>query len=258
MTRSITSPKIKSVLIQALCIAFWLGVWQLLSMAVGQEILLVSPVSAIKTLWTLMGTAAFYAAVFGSLGRILLGFAIALASGIALAALSSVSSFVRLLLSPIMTVIKATPVASFVILALIWISSKNLSIFTSFLMVMPVIYSNVYSGLLSADKKLLEMAKVFKFSRAKKVRAIYLPAAFPYLLSSVNASLGICWKAGIAAEVIGQPAHSIGDALYRAKIFLSTSELFAWTLAIVAISILTEKLALLAISAVQRRLEGYR
>lgn len=256
MTRSITSHKTKNILTRALAVLFWLGVWQALSMIVGQEILLVSPVSAVYTLFQLMGTSEFYMAVCNSFGRILLGFVLALFLGIVLAVLSHMSALMEQLFSPVMATIKATPVASFVILALIWIRSSELSIFTSFLMVLPVIYENICSGFKSADPKLLEMAKVFRLNRIKKARAIYVPAAFPYLFSACSASLGICWKAGIAAEVIGQPANSIGDALYRAKIFLSTSELFAWTLAIILVSVAFEKLMVVLIMKIQALLKG--
>ena len=111
-----------------------------------------------------------------------------------------------------------------------------------------------YNGLDRADKKLIEMAYVFRMSFARQLRAIYIPAAFPYLLTAVRLSLGMCWKAGIAAEVIGQPKNSIGSALYQAKILLSTHELFAWTLAIILLSVLIEKAALLLIKQLSRRL----
>lgn len=239
----------------AAAIAFWLIVWQLASMAVDQEILLVSPIRAIETLFSLMGESAFHKAVAGSLLRIMTGFAIALVSGTLLAFAARFILPVRMLLMPVMSVIKATPVASFVILALIWISSKNLSVFMSLLIVLPAIYSNILDGLDRADKKLIEMAYVFRMSFVKQLRAIYIPAAFPYLLTAVRLSLGMCWKAGIAAEVIGQPKNSIGSALYQAKILLSTPELFAWTLAIILLSVLIEKAALLLIKQLSRRLD---
>lgn len=247
---------LKERLFGAACVLFWLCVWQLLSVIIDQEILLVSPILAVRTLWELMGTRAFYLSVAGSFGRILLGFALALLLGTALAALCSVSRVARALFNPLMSAIKATPVASFVILALVWISARNLSVFTSFLMVLPVVYTNVLKGLRSADESLIEMARVFGVGVRRRIGAIYAPAALPYFLAACQLSLGICWKAGIAAEVIGQPSNSIGDALYRAKLFLSTDELFAWTLAIIALSVLFEKLALLGIGALQRAWEG--
>lgn len=225
-------------------------------MLVSQEILLVSPVKACATLISLMDERSFYVAVGGSLYRIAMGFIAAFIFG-ALAALAArFFSPARVLMAPLMAAIKATPVASFVILALIWISSKNLSIFMSFLIVLPVIYQNTLAGLDGADKKLIEMAQVFKIAPLKKLRAVYLPAAFPYLMTATQLSLGMCWKAGIAAEVIAQPKNSIGTALYRAKVFFSTPEMFAWTIAIILLSVLFEKAAVLLIKHIGRRAYG--
>jgi len=235
-------------------VIFWLCVWQAVSVWVDQEILLVSPLRAIEALWDMLHTEAFYVAVRGSLKRIAIGFFAALAVGVMLAGISRFVLPVRMLLSPIMSAIKATPVASFVILALIWISSKNLSVFMAFLIVLPAVYSNVLDGLDRADGKLIEMARVFRMPFAKQLRAIYWPAAFPYLLTSIRLALGMCWKAGIAAEVIAQPKGSIGSELQRAKVFFSTPELFAWTLAIIVISIALEKLMLVLIRLATRRL----
>ncbi len=147
-------------------------------------------------------------------------------------------------LEPVMTFLKTIPVASFVILALIWAGSPRLSMVISFLVVLPMIYVNTIAGLKAADPKLLEMARVFRFSSLKKVRFIYFPALLPYLISGCKVSLGMSWKSGVAAEVIGVPAHSIGEHLYMSKVYLDTGGLFAWTFVIILISALSEALFL--------------
>lgn len=242
-------------IIRVLAVAFWIAVWQGVSLAVGSEILVASPARTFGALLSLLREGAFYRAVLGSLMRICAGFALALALGIALGALSFVVGWVRALLHPVVSVVKATPVASFVILALIWISSKNLSIFISFLMVFPIMYENMLAGLESADAKLLEMGQVFHLSRMARIRAIYLPAAYPFLLSAARLSLGMCWKSGIAAEVIGQPRQSIGAELNQAKLFFNTPDLFAWTVTIIVVSVVFERLVLCGIRTLMRRWE---
>ncbi len=137
-----------------------------------------------------------------------------------------------------MSAIKAIPVASFIILVLIWVPSRNLSIVISFLMVLPVVYTNVLNGIASTDRKLLEMAQVFRVPLSRRIRYIYLSQLLPFLRTGFSLSLGLCWKAGIAAEVIGIPKGSIGEKLYEAKVYLQTADLFAWTLVIVLISVL--------------------
>ena len=226
---------------------FWLGVWQAAAVAIGQEVFLVSPVQAIGTLVELLPQAEFWQRIGFSAGRILLGFGLGVLSSAVLAVAAEKWEWVDALLAPVMQLVKATPVASFIILALVWVSGRSLSILISFLMVLPVLYSAVRTGIESADVQLLEMAQVFRLSMAWRVKAIWLPAILPAFRQGCSVALGICWKSGVAAEVIGLPNGSIGDALYRAKITLSTGELFAWTFVIILLSAGFEKLFLLAL-----------
>ena len=131
-----------------------------------------------------------------------------------------------------------------------------LSVLISFLMVLPVLYGAVRTGIRAADPQLLEMAKVFRLPLGRRLRAVWLPAVRPAFRQGCSVALGICWKSGVAAEVIGLPNGSIGDALYRAKITLSTGELFAWTFVIILLSAAFEKLFLRALDAVSRALIG--
>ena len=148
----------------------------------------------------------------------------------------------EVLMEPLIMVIKATPVASFIILCLIWIPSRNLSVFISFLMVFPVVYTNILEGIRQTDKQLLEMADSFGAGVGKKLQFIYLSQVMPYAVTACKLGLGLCWKAGIAAEVIGIPAGSIGEKLYKAKVYLETPDLFAWTIVIIAVSVGFEKI----------------
>ena len=225
-------------------VAFWLIVWQVASMAIAQEVLLVSPVAVAMRLAELVQTVDFWGSIAVSLSRIAVGFLLAMVLGTLLAALSSRFQWVRRLLAPLVQAVKAVPVASFVILVLIWVPSRNLSVVISFLMVLPVIYTNVLGGILSTDRKLLEMAQVFRIPLFRRIRYIYLSQLLPYLRTGFSLSLGLCWKAGVAAEVIGIPKGSIGEKLYEAKVYLETPDLFSWTLVIVLISVIFEKLFL--------------
>ena len=236
-------------------VLFWLLLWQLASMGLQQEILLASPVSVAVKLGQLVFTADFWTSVSFSFIRIVSGFLLALILGILLAALASRFWVFSVLLRPLITVIKSTPVASFIILCLIWIPSRNLSVFISFLMVLPVIYTNIYQGIRNTDQKLLEMAQVFSMGTGRKIVYIYVSQLLPYLISGCSLALGLCWKAGTAAEVIGIPAGSIGEKLYHAKIYLNTPDLFAWTIVIIGVSFSFEKCFLMLLSGMVRRIE---
>lgn len=230
--------------VKIMVICFWILVWEIAARLINQEIFLPSPKSVLLTIIELSRKPGFWLSIANSFIRIINGFFLGLIFGTVLAVLSFKSKIIYELISPIMKVIKSTPVASFIILALVWISSKNLSVLISFLMVLPISYSNLLYGLKSTDIKLLEMSRVFRISRWKKFRAIYFPAVLPFIISAVSVGLGFSFKSGIAAEVIGRPQNSIGLNLYEAKLYLMIKELFAWTFVIILISVLFEKLVM--------------
>ena len=242
-------------------VTFWLLVWEGASLALasttgGQMLLLASPVQALRRLLALAGTAGFWQAVAFSSVRILRGFLLSCVLAVVLASLAARLRWVRELLSPLVAVVKAVPVVSFIILALIFFSSENLSLLISALMVFPPVYLNVLEGIEHTDVQLLEMARVFQVPLSRQLRGIYLPAVLPYFRSAVSLGLGLCWKSGAAAEVIGLPEGSIGEALYTAKEYYQTRDLFAWTSAIVTISVLFERLFLRLVDAAVRKAGG--
>ena len=240
----------------AAAVVFWLAVWQLAAAAIGQEVFLVSPLQAAGTLVQLLPQPDFWQRVGFSAGHILLGFLLGAVCSVVCSVAAERWVWVDALLSPVMQLVKATPVASFIILALVWVSGKSLSILISFLMVLPVLYGAVRTGIESTDPQLLEMARVFRLPLARRVKAIWLPAVLPAFRQGCSVALGICWKSGVAAEVIGLPDGSIGDALYRAKITLSTGELFAWTFVIILLSAAFEKLFLALLDNAVARVLG--
>lgn len=241
----------KDLYYKGLAIVFWFSVWELIARILDNSILIATPLQVGKTLMEMVVHIDFWETILFSSFRIVLGFFLAIMVGILFAILSSISRLFYELMSPLLKVTKAMPVASFIILALVWITSKNLSILISFLMVLPVVFANVYQGISAADGQLLQMARVFRLSRTKKIKAIYIPSMLPYLLSAISAGLGMGFKAGVAAEVIGHPAGSIGRQLYEAKLYLMTKELFAWSVVIIIISIVFEKAVLWIVHQIQ-------
>lgn len=225
-------------------ITFWIAVWQITSLIIDNSIIFVGPAEVMHSFSVLLTRPDFFSSIGQTFGKISLGFLLAFFTGIMIGSLSCRCRFLNELLKPLILLMKSVPVASFVILALIWIGSENLSVFISFIVVFPVIYINTLSGLAAADIRLLEMAQVFRIPLLKQIRYIYVPALMPYLISGCNVALGMSWKSGIAAEVIGVPSNTIGEHLYLSKIYLSTAELFAWTIVIIVISALFEKLFL--------------
>ena len=258
--RNRTTQKILRVVVP---LAFWLGAWQLAAIWVDTvytpghgALLLPSPLLVWERLAALAARPSFWRTAAVSLGRIFGGFALGAAAGTLLAVITSALSWADWLFRPMVKVIRAVPVASFIILALIWFSSRSLSVLISFLIVLPVLYTNLLSGIRAADPQLLEMARVFRVPALRGIRYVYLPQVLPYFRSACGSALGLCWKSGIAAEVIGMPDGSIGEQLQQAKIYLNTPDLFAWTLVIVLLSATLSTLAAWALRRAKRALCG--
>ena len=242
-------------------VLFWLLVWQGASMALAAAyphgyLLLASPLSALVRLGELACTAAFWRAVGNSALHIFGGFLLSCVLAVLFAALSARFRAARELLSPLVAAVKAVPVVSFIILALVWLDGRELSLFISALMVFPPVYLNVLAGIDSADRQLLEMAAVFRVPFRRQLRGIWLPQVLPYFRAACSLALGLCWKAGAAAEVIGLPGGTIGERLYTAKVYFQTPDLFAWTAVIVAVSVVFEKVFLALIDALVRKADG--
>lgn len=246
-------PRGKTLLRKTLPVLFWLLVWHVAARVMNQPILLVSPLDALSRLKDLLLEADFWLSIAFSTGRILLGLGLAAFLGIGLACAANKLPVLRELLAPLNSTVKTVPVASFVILVLLWTESRNLSIVISLLIAFPVIYSNTLSGLDHRDRALSEMAQVFRLPFLRRVLYVNLPQVLPSLRTGLSLACGMAFKSGIAAEVIGIPAGSLGERLYEAKIYLDTADLLAWTLVIVLVSALCDRLLSLLLTVLERR-----
>ena len=238
------SPRVRSFLRTLAVLLFWGLLWTVASALVGQELLLPSPAQTACKLLELASAADFWLTVGQSVLRVLTGILAAVLGGVLLALLTHRSPLCMALLSPLMTLVKSTPVASFIILALVWLGRSTVPVFIAALMVLPVVWANVSAGLRGIDPQLLELARVYALPRLRVLRRITWPSVQPHLRAALRSALGLGWKAGIAAEVLTVPALSIGKRIYEAKLYLETTELFAWTAAVVLVSLGIEKLLL--------------
>jgi NitT/TauT family transport system permease protein len=191
-------------------------------------------------LWELILTHDFWRYTFRSLLRVIGGIVSGIGVAVIIASLTAAFRPVEMLLTPLISVIKSTPVASFIILAMLWIGDDVLPIFISFLMVFPVVWANLHTALRSIPQPYHDLARVYRLPLWRRIRRIYAPSAFPYFLSSCRSSLGLAWKAGIAAEVLALPALSIGKQLNESKLYLETTDLFAWTVVVIILSLALE------------------
>jgi len=231
-------------------LAFWVVIWGLVAVWVDKEVLVSSPVDVLKRLLELLQTAEFYTTVLYSIYRIVAGFMVAVMAGILFGVLCAKMPLMDEVISPLLSLIKATPVASFIILALVWLDKQMIPSFISFLMVFPIIQSNVCAGFKNTPIELIEMTRVYHFNLLHKITKLYIPSIMPYFLAGFKTSLGLAWKAGVAAEVLCFPKNSIGKELYEAKTYLQTIDVFTWTITIVIISIVIEKVLIWSVEKI--------
>ncbi len=242
----VTSTTSRRFLFKSLKIAviamFWIGIWQLISLLVGNELLFPSPLSTVIRTGQLAITLSFWNTVAMSLLRVCIGIVSAVVLGILTAGISYKIKFFYDLLLPAVTVVKSTPIASFVFLILLWVGRDAVTVIITALIVFPIIWENVTQGLNNVDRSLLEFAYCYKIPFLIRLRRITIPSVMPYFFSAARTSLGLGWKAGIAAEALVMPAISIGKMLYFSKFNLETTDMFAWTLTVIILSLVIELL----------------
>ena len=223
----------------AVVAAFFL--WEICARLLDQKILLAGPVDVLQVLTTLIWEGTFWKTVCFSLLRIAMGFGAGVFLGCLLAVLAGYFRYIEVFFWPYLAVMKSTPVASVIVLCLVWFSSRNISVLISFFIVFPLVYTNVLAGIRHLDQYMEEMADVYRLNRMERLLYVRLPQLKSHLMPALQLSCGMAWKSGIAAEVIGIPAGSIGRQLYDAKLYLATPELFAWTFVLICVSVLFEK-----------------
>lgn len=221
-------------------VLFWIAVWQLASMAVGKELILPGPIAVLRALWSLVRTSLFWKSILLTVLRIMLGYLAGVSLGCLLAFACSASRVMDSLFTPVIKTIRATPVASFIILAMLWMSKGGVPVLMSALIVAPVVWGNLTESYRSRDRSLDEMAQAYSLGRWKRFRFILFPTLLPSLRAACLTGLGFAWKSGIAAEVLSQPRTAIGSNIYYSKVYLETPELFAWTASVIALSFALE------------------
>ena len=234
-------------------LVFWLIVWETVARAVDNIFILVGPVEAFGRLFELAGTLDFWTSIRFSILRVFIGFLLSMSAGVALAVACSMSKLLNALITPAINVIKSVPVASFALLLVISLNPSHVSVVISFITVLPIIFFNTFKGIQNTDKNLLEMAKVFRVNIWRKIRHIYLPSVAPFVVSAAESGLGFAWKAAITGEIVSLATREgIGGSMQAARSWLMTADIWAWTIVIIALSFLMEKIFFLAFRRIKK------
>ena len=234
-------------------VLFWIGIWWLAAEQIDKAWVLPTPAQVFKALFSTITLKKVLPTVFASLWGIFKGYLWGTALGLILAALTAQIYPLHVLFSPLLTVVKATPIASFILILWVFFTNTAVPAYAVMLIVLPIIWANTEAGFKNTDGKLAEMARAYDFSLFKRLRYLYIPSAYPFFKSAAVTALGMAWKAGIAAEVLCTPDGTVGKMIAHAKRDIETAELFAWTIAVVAVCFLFEKLLSWMLSLPERR-----
>lgn len=229
---------------KALAILLWIGVWQVLAMAIGEKIIIVSPIEVLKEIFRSLGDKVFWINIVYSTSKVIGGFISGTIIGVLFAILANRYNLMRILLEPLFQSIKTVPVVSFIIILLFFIKNFYLPIIISTLIVLPITYFNVLNALINIDKKFLTIAHLYNFSYGKKLKYIYIPAIKKSLRGTFKSTAGLAWKSALAAEVIAIPKYGMGKEILQGKLYLETEKVFAYTFVAIILSILMEKILL--------------
>lgn len=228
--------RVKAVAAAGAVAAFWLAAWMLVAALVAQPLILPGPGAVVMALLRLVCDGGTWAILAGSGARILGGLALAAVCGGVLAGISSRSRAFARLVAPALSFVKATPVACVVVLLLIWLGSARVSIAAVFLMALPGVYFSLAEGLAQVDKPLEQMLRLHGVRGWRLFCAHTWREVLPFVLSCARAVIGMGWKAGVAAELIGMAVGTVGERIYQAKLLIETADLLAWTVLVVAAS----------------------
>ena len=228
--------RMKAVAAAGAVAAFWLAVWVFAAALVAQPLILPGPGAVVVALLRLVCDANTWAILVGSGARILGGLALAAICGGVLAGVSVRSRTFTRLVAPALSFVKATPVACVVVLLLIWLGSARVSIAAVFLMALPGVYFSLVEGLAQVDKPLEQMFRLHGVRGWRLFFAHTWREVLPFVLSCARAVIGMSWKAGVAAELIGMATGTVGERIYQAKLLIETADLLAWTVLVVAAS----------------------
>ena len=242
---------LKKSLITLAVLVFWIGVWYISALIIDSRILLPTPIDTLEALFELLSKGEFYLSLLLTLLRVISGLILGIFLGISLAIATYKVPALYTLIKPFISVIRATPVASFIVLLWVLLSGNVLSVVIAVLMVMPIVWQNTFDGFASVPKELKEVLEIYPVSFKRRFKVLYMPILSGYIYPAVIMSVGLAWKSEIAAEIIAYTKNSIGMYINDAKSFALTPSVFALTAVVIILSLSLEFLT-------KRMLRGVR
>ena len=239
--------KYRGLLFSLLSFAIILAIWWLLAETwFKQTGVIPTPAATLRIIGEEMRKDSFFRAIFSTLQRAFISFAVSFAAAGALAALAHFKGFIGSLLNPFIVLFRSMPTMALVLILLLTVGSEMLPIVVAFLVVFPLCYENMRAALNETGKNLITMARIFKIPKWRQITGIYIPAILPFVFSSIIAGFGLNIKVVISAEVMGLPSMSVGYQMLSAKQGFDFGRSFAWLVIAVILSLVCESILKIA------------
>ncbi|MDY4801722.1 MAG: ABC transporter permease subunit [Fusobacterium mortiferum] len=224
-----------------LSIFFFLIIWEGVALYIDNSLLFPRVSEIFLSLKNLVASRDFILILWNTLSR----FFISIVFSLILAIIFSVASYryevISFLLFPFIIFLRAVPTIAIIIVVLIWSSVEKVPIVVGVLILFPILYESILGGIKNVDKNLLKMSKVFKVPTKRVVRDIYIPSIYYSISSNIPSYIGLTFKVIIAGEVLSQESLSIGGEIFINKIYLESSNIFAWIIVVIVLNYFLEK-----------------
>ena len=228
--------------------------WTLLSRRYGAYVL-PAPWSIVTGFAEIVRTGEIWTHAAASLYRIAIGFGLAVLVSLAMGLAAFLSRTARTVVADVLAILNSTSVFVWIVVSLIWFGLSNWApIFTTFMITLPVVASNIVEGVENVDRRLLEMGDVYRLSGRQKFTAIVVPSTLPYLVAGMKVGFGLALKVSVVAEIFGVTS-GIGYVMNYSREILATQMVFVWALVMILVMTATDKLVFDAFS---RRLDRWR
>lgn len=235
-----------------LSVIILLGIWQIAAWSIHNDFLMPYPIEVLSTMIKQCSDISFYSILFATLSRSLCGLLVAFLIGGICAILSFYFVYFKHCISPIILLTKSIPNIAYIIIILVWFGSESSAVIITFLILFPVIYANIYEGLQSMDQDLKDVLRIYPEKRMTTLYKVYLPMLVPTINASLSSGLGLSFKVGVMAEIIGQVQIGVGRQLNIARFNMDMTTIFAWTLWIIILLIIIDYIRKLSMNYMKK------
>lgn len=172
----------------------------------------------------------FFIHMYWTILRVVLGFVASFSVAAVLGVGMGLAKFWELSLDgPVLVGLTIPGLAWAVIGLMLFGLNTTAQVFAIFMVVTPILTVNLWEGTKAVDRKVVEMALVFKASRSTIIRAVILPQLVPFMLAGLRFGLALSWKTVVIAETFGATS-GVGYKIIEARELLSMKGVLAWTL----------------------------